>query len=419
MNNHNKLRDDASLFAAGLLDDDGRKRFEGQLRKLKESGSLYAAGLLEGAECRQFEACMRVLPELRTHVAEIQDAVAAVTLTAPPVEADPSNLEEIQRRVSGGPFSSITSLPGVLARLPGGWPIAALLTLLVGWGYVQHQSDRDQIAHLKGARDAVVRELELIIEALPMGGDPENGLVDGSLGGSSTAGGGNSSMHGHLAVGNQKVYRMLQDLETVKEQLAQFRKLEDERTKPSPGLARLTLVELADPSLTPEEREGMPVISDTVTDLIEDNLGVAGGDGQGEDSDPESESGGGTTGEQGSTEPEEPQVSPLTISARYWPREVTVSEGMLPFSYVRDLPNGTTIRQVGFTATDAEDLGFIPIEGDSFYDERGNMIWTPSSNGTDYLARRPGPEFDPEKPSISATGRSRAGARRSRSCARD
>jgi hypothetical protein len=347
-------------------------------QQLKEDASLYAVGLLEGADRARFERRLGELPELRAYVGELEDAVAAVALTSPDQEADPSNLKAIQARVSGG---RIRAVPGLIARLPGGWPIAAALVALLAWGFTRYQEVQHNLSRAEGERDAVAGKLDqlfLVLDGNANGGAGSEGTVLAPADGKGGEGKGGIP---ELLRAAHKSVTLLQNLDEVKKQLAQFRRLEDERLVSNPGLARLTVVEMLDPTLTPEERERQRTLSNEVSDIIGETIETAGG---GESSEP------------GDGDAEKAEPTPLQISAEFWPREVTVTGGMLPFGFAENLPNGTTIRQKGFTAESGEELGFVPMDGGRFYDPRGNLIWSPSANGEDYLGRRPVAGFDPD-----------------------
>ncbi|MEM7388000.1 MAG: hypothetical protein AAF514_23950, partial [Verrucomicrobiota bacterium] len=120
-------------------------------RQLEEQAGLYVLDLLEPDERLAFESRIREMPELRVVVREMEDCVSGVSLTAPCLEADPSNLEIIQRRL-GTEKGGRSSEEGVLAkilRFPGGWPVAACLTALLGFSLFRMSQLSQVVAELE------------------------------------------------------------------------------------------------------------------------------------------------------------------------------------------------------------------------------------------------------------------------------
>ena len=356
--------------------------------QLKENAGLYSLGLLDERELGRFERALDELPQLRAYVAEMEDAVAGVTLTAPTAEVSPVVLDRIMDRIACGPHDGSRAQKWVSAMLkfPGGWAAAAALAVLLGIGFVRYERIHSALSRAEGERDAVVREMRNMVSILDGDGDGDgDGSGPGGVGESPDATGGATAGSASKLVqaAQRRSYRLLQNFERVNSELAAVRDREAERAVPNPGIARPLVVSMWDPNVPVEERENAQMLSETVSDIIGDQLEVAGeegGDKETDSDEPDSKSG---------------KAVPPAMSFDSWPEVEVTGDSLAPLWFTRDLPNGPQIRHKNFPVDRWNELGLTSYENGSFYDSDSNLLYTPSINGSDYLGARPPQGFDP------------------------
>ncbi|MGK0189178.1 MAG: hypothetical protein ACI9R3_004995 [Verrucomicrobiales bacterium] len=351
--------------------------------QLKEDAELYALGMLDSAERGRFQRRLEELPDLESYVAELEDAIVGVALTAPAEEVDPVVLERVLAQIGHDGESRMKRWGGKILKVPGGWPAAAALVLLLCGGIMRYGKVRDDLARAEGERDAVVREMRNMIVVLD-GGEPNQrgeaaaaAALDGATG---------TAANSLVQAAQRKSYRLLQNLERVNHELAQVRDREAERSVAHPGIARPMVVSMWDPDVPVEERENAHMLSEEVSNFIGDQLEAAGEEETADESEKEGTQTGGET----------------SMSFDSWPEVEVTGDALAPLWFTRDLPKGPRIRHKNFPTQSWDDMGLTRYENGTYFDPESELLYTPSLNGTDYIGKRPPSGFDPDSGMIPA-----------------
>ncbi|MGI9240079.1 MAG: anti-sigma factor domain-containing protein [Verrucomicrobiales bacterium] len=222
----------------------------------------YALDLVSAGQRRELAGRIQDDDALREEVVCLEGVAADLTLLAPQVSPDPDlcaaimdRIDAIEGTIEESPQRDAQSQPRSRLLSLGGWAVAACMAIAaVALALRNHQYRED----LEAIREAHSND--------PSRRVPVHNSSSGAYGGAVMAPEENLDRHGisNGRVADQKPriprgkknanYRMQQDVEALRDRVADLKREREERFQTVPGLARLTVIEMvADPESTPSE----------------------------------------------------------------------------------------------------------------------------------------------------------------------
>lgn len=201
---------------------------------MKEEASLYALGLLDECESKAFEKAARTDSKLALERDQAEEAIAAIALTAPP-QAAPDLLSSIHAGLGLGredgkkPSKAASFLPHL------GWAAAACFMGGLAVSYHNTNSLRRELLSLK-ENVSQPTESPSTITAQPLFTDSDREIIDKILLG---AGSGSAGARSLVPV---------ETLRGLRNKLDRYVAMHDSRFDPVPGLARWVVTEMRNPA---------------------------------------------------------------------------------------------------------------------------------------------------------------------------
>lgn len=319
-----------------------------------EQAELYALGFLTESESSAFERQLRHNEDLQQYLHELEDSIAAVSLTAPQFDPPAGTLQNIQNQIRRTPLGrnwfSRFSFPL--------WAAAAIVILSIVSLHqvVTNHHAREEITRLK-------HELDLMEQS-----QRPNTIHDSKITENGTrARLGYDRSDGRYSsvpdLPSRDPYRLTRSLQSLKRQIGRLRAANDARFASSDGISRMVVIEMLDPDLdTEEKRERRMVLPVEVSNILASGLDAGN----------------------------PPQKDPVVLSGtdNSWEGQVIIESGMVNLDLV-NLPKGETIIHKNFPLDDIDSYrGIEALPGGKFYDTFGDILWQPGLNG-EYIGSRP------------------------------
>jgi len=339
-----------------------------------EQAELYALGLLDSSEAAEFERTLLYDEDLQQYLTGLEDSVAALALTAPQMAPPRRTFDTIQDRIQ------TSSSPRTFFKEPKSksllWTAAAII-LLSGVSVFQFSHNIQARSEIENLR-ASLRELTPSSVASAKSREGHRASERGDTSPSGTASSGpraSSSLISESARARDQY--ISQKIGELREEISRLeRERPEEFITHSGAIARMTVVEMLDPSMdeTSKEERRM-ILPSEVSEILASGLS------------PETE-----------PEPEnQEEVNTVTLSGtdNSWEGQIVIESGLVNLDLV-NLPKGETIRHKNFPLDEIESYrGIEPLPDGKFYDTYSDILWQPGLNG-EYIGFRPN-----EEPEIS------------------
>lgn len=339
-----------------------------------EQAELYALGFLSESESSAFERKLQHDDDLRRYLDELEDSVAAVSLTAPQFDPPSGTFQTIQKRIQLAPANknwfSRLSFPR--------WAAAAILLLSATSLHqvVTNHHAKKEITRLQHAlNDAEQHSIANHTSDLK---NHQNGSRAPLFHDRSE-----DDIFSDSRFSPQKQYRLTQSLKSLKRQIGRLRAANDERFTAIDGVSRMVVIEMLDPDLdTEEKRERRMVLPVEVSEILASGLNA-------------------------NKQPEKETVV-LSGNDNSWEGQVIIESGMVNLDLI-NLPKGETIIHKDFPLDDIDSYrGIEALPDGKFYDTFGDILWQPGLHG-EYVGSRPNEgveiEATPDVPEIATQAR--------------
>ena len=327
----------------------------------KEDAAFYALDLLDPKEKAAFRKAMRRSPSLAVEERHVQDLIAAVALTSPP-QAAPDLLDTIHHQLENGDSS-----PALARMRPlwyhSGWAVAACLAVSFVWLTYLSQGLRRELTTLR----------ETILQKHTATSPSEESMNPSVL-----------PLTRSEREAIDRVLRILQPgasgqrmipvamLKQLRDDLERYTRLHESRFEPIPGLARLVVTEMRDPS--DENSEGSARIFDA-QDIATVMAAAV---------DQAKEGGGGI---------------PVVLEGGdvRWNGQVTITNGLLDLASF-NFDDDVVILQKDFPESSWQDVPGLDQLGDGlFYHRDSDYLYQRAADGS-YVGTRPPRDFQPDNP---------------------